>query len=242
MAYHNTETAPILEPGTNITMVTTDKVITISASGGGTPGGSDTQVQFNDASSFGGDAGLVYNKTTDILTVAGGVIVTAETASRIASFDGSKQVKALDTATYPSLTELALVKGVTSPIQPQLDGKSSVGSSEELGASFDGMGSVVLVNSIAYQRVKYAKTITGWSIMAEGTSPTCTIDIFKIATGTTLPTSSICASALPALATGNALKSTTLTGWTTSIADDDMLAFKVTACSAAIKITIKLYP
>lgn len=33
------------------------------------PGGSDTFVQFNDAGTFGGDAGLTYNKTTDILTV-----------------------------------------------------------------------------------------------------------------------------------------------------------------------------
>ena len=39
--------------------------------GGGTPGGSDTQVQFNDAGSFGGDAGFTYNKTTDSITVAG---------------------------------------------------------------------------------------------------------------------------------------------------------------------------
>lgn len=33
------------------------------------PGGSDTFVQFNDGGTFGGDAGLTYNKTTDILTV-----------------------------------------------------------------------------------------------------------------------------------------------------------------------------
>lgn len=32
--------------------------------GGGTPGGSDTQVQFNDGGVFGGDADLVYDKTT----------------------------------------------------------------------------------------------------------------------------------------------------------------------------------
>lgn len=37
--------------------------------GSGTPGGSDTQVQFNDSSSFGGDSGLVYNKTSDVLTL-----------------------------------------------------------------------------------------------------------------------------------------------------------------------------
>lgn len=39
-----------------------------SGGGGGTPGGSDTQVQFNDNGSFGGDSGLTYNKTTDTLT------------------------------------------------------------------------------------------------------------------------------------------------------------------------------
>lgn len=38
-----------------------------------TVGGADTQVQFNDGGSFGGDAGLTYNKATDTLTVAGGI-------------------------------------------------------------------------------------------------------------------------------------------------------------------------
>jgi hypothetical protein len=36
--------------------------------GGSAPAGSDTQVQFNDGGAFGGDAGLIYNKTTDTLT------------------------------------------------------------------------------------------------------------------------------------------------------------------------------
>lgn len=35
------------------------------------PGGATTQVQFNDAGAFGGDAGMVYNKTTDALTILG---------------------------------------------------------------------------------------------------------------------------------------------------------------------------
>lgn len=37
--------------------------------GGGAPGGSDTEVQFNDSGAFGGDAELTYDKTTDILSV-----------------------------------------------------------------------------------------------------------------------------------------------------------------------------
>lgn len=36
--------------------------------GGSLPGGNDTYVQFNDGGTFGGDAGLTYNKTTDTLT------------------------------------------------------------------------------------------------------------------------------------------------------------------------------
>ena len=53
--------------------------------GGGTPGGSDTQVQFNDSGAFGGDAGFTYNKTTDILSLTGGLTLgtTPATAGMI---------------------------------------------------------------------------------------------------------------------------------------------------------------
>jgi hypothetical protein len=47
-----------------------------TASGGGTPGGSDTQVQFNDSSAFGGDTAFTWDKTANILTlgVAGSIV------------------------------------------------------------------------------------------------------------------------------------------------------------------------
>lgn len=40
----------------------------LPASGGGSPGGSDTQVQFNDSNAFGGSANLLYDKTTGTLS------------------------------------------------------------------------------------------------------------------------------------------------------------------------------
>lgn len=52
------------------------------------------------------------------------IILSSETASTIASFDASKNIKSLPLATYPSLTELSYVKGVTSAIQTQIDSKS----------------------------------------------------------------------------------------------------------------------
>lgn len=41
--------------------------------GGGTPGGSNTQIQFNDSGAFGGDVDLTYNKTTNALTIGGDI-------------------------------------------------------------------------------------------------------------------------------------------------------------------------
>jgi len=46
---------------------------TNESSGGGSPGGSNTQVQFNDGGSFGGDAGLTFDKATNALTVGGDI-------------------------------------------------------------------------------------------------------------------------------------------------------------------------
>ncbi|TVL99580.1 MAG: hypothetical protein CV087_17635 [Candidatus Brocadia sp. WS118] len=51
--------------GTNLSLSGT----TLNAAGG-SPGGADTQVQFNDGGSFGGDAGLTYNKTSNVLSVS----------------------------------------------------------------------------------------------------------------------------------------------------------------------------
>lgn len=109
--------------------------------------------------------------------------------------------------------------------------------------TFDGQGSVVLVGTKAYIRVPQAGTISGWSIVAEGTSPTCTIDIWKVGTGTTLPTVSntITASAKPALSMGNAVVSTTLTGWATTVTADDLLCVTIDACTAATKIHFLIY-
>jgi len=51
---------------------------------GGTPGGADTQVQYNDAGAFGAEAAFTYNKTTNTLTIGlenSTGIITAPTAT-----------------------------------------------------------------------------------------------------------------------------------------------------------------
>jgi hypothetical protein len=62
--------------------------IGVTGATGATPavGGSDTQVLFNDGGAIGGDAGLVYNKTTNKLTVDGDVQATSINNGPLAGF------------------------------------------------------------------------------------------------------------------------------------------------------------
>lgn len=74
----------------------------------GTPGGSTTQVQFNDGGVFGGDADFTYNKTTNILTAAGGfssagtynnVTITAPASSATLTIANTKTLTVSNTLT-----------------------------------------------------------------------------------------------------------------------------------------------
>jgi hypothetical protein len=84
-----------------------------------------------------------------------GVKLNAQTASRILSTDASSNITALDTATYPSLTELTYVKGVTSAIQTQLGGKqatlvSGTNIKTVNGNTLLGSGDVTISSSVAW--------------------------------------------------------------------------------------------
>jgi len=86
-------------------------------------------------SSSGSDVALFGAGGGQNATFYDGVKLDASTASRILGTDASKNVTALDTATYPSLTELSYVKGVTSAIQTQLDNRPVLISSATASSS-----------------------------------------------------------------------------------------------------------
>ena len=59
--------------------------------GGGSPGGANTQIQFNNAGTFGGTANLVYNNMTNTVTMAGSMTANTMTVGSGAySFRTSK--------------------------------------------------------------------------------------------------------------------------------------------------------
>lgn len=109
-----------------------------------------------------------------------------------------------------------------------------------LGAGFDGGGSALTSGSTStvYFTAPSACTIAAWNITVD--TGTITFDIWKIATGTAIPTvtNTITASALPALSTGTALHSTTLTGWTTSVSANDIFGININTVASATKASL----
>ncbi len=102
------------------------------------------------------------------------------------------------------------------------------------GTTFgDTTASALTAGSIVYFTIPYTCTLSAWNIAVD--AGTVTFDVWKIATGTAIPTVSntITAAALPALASGTAKHSTTLTGWTTAVAANDIVGIQLKTVATA---------
>jgi hypothetical protein len=129
--------------------------------------------------------------TTPAITLTLGAItpsavqISGLTASQIVGTDASKNLVSLAVATYPSLTELTYVKGVTSSIQTQIDAKGAGTVTSVSVATANGFSGTVAnatttpaITIIAGQIVP--TTVNGLTITANGTNT------LNIAVGKTL--------------------------------------------------------
>jgi len=93
------------------------------------PGGSGTVTSVSVVTANGVSGTVATPTTTPAITLTLGAItpsavqVSGLTASEIVGTDASKNLASLAVATYPSLTELTFLKGVTSAIQTQITAK-----------------------------------------------------------------------------------------------------------------------
>lgn len=127
--------------------------------GGGTPGGSNTQVQFNDGGSFGGDSGLVFNKTTNTLTADN------LSGSLTKLSDGSSYLVAGDNVTITSASNgqvtIASAIGITElseDTSPELGGQLVTGdhkiafgtgnNTSEIDFTYNGAGNFTAIASV----------------------------------------------------------------------------------------------
>lgn len=86
----------------------------------------DLSIWASQSISFGGNTGGSIQLGIDGAT--GKINIPQLTPSELTATDASSNLQSLDVTTYPSLTEISYVKGVTSAIQTQINGKQPTGS------------------------------------------------------------------------------------------------------------------
>jgi len=104
----------------------------------------------------------------------------------------------------------------------------------------DGGGSVIETGIRGYITVP-ACTILAVRLLADQTG-SIVVDLWKDTLGNYAPTDadSICAAAVPTLSSAITMEDTTLTGWTTSCSDGDIIFFNVDSCTTITKCTVAL--
>ena len=140
---------------------------TITSSG--VPGGSDTHVQFNDGGAFGGDADFTWNKTTNIATITGSIVVNQSTLgsgvttltstatnddpteilyqNRVATTDAT--VTTLHTFTVPTTTTYSIEAQVVARRTGGASGTAEDGARYKLSAVYKNVaGTATIIGSI----------------------------------------------------------------------------------------------
>jgi hypothetical protein len=115
---------------------------------------------------------------------------------------------------------------------------AAVSAARAIGYSFNGNGSALSAGATGYLTVPFACTISAWNMSVD--QGTAAVDIWKLPTGTSIPNSgnSITASAMPAISTGTSIHSTTLAGWTTAVATNDIVGMKLSAVASATFVNL----
>lgn len=186
-------------------------------------GGSGTVTSVSVVTANGVSGSVATATTTPAITLTLGAItpsavqISGLTASEIVGTDASKNLVSLAVVTYPSLTELTYVKGVTSAIQTQLNAKAPLSSPTFTGTvtvptPFTlGATSVTSTGTqLNYLNAATGTTGTTTTNLVFSTSPVLTTPTLGVASATSLATSA----ATPLLLTNGQLVNIALTGQT----------------------------
>lgn len=210
---------------------------------GGTGGISTTNLQqaYNNST----NPEIVINSTLDGLSIQNGtgnadnvtrLLEGLNSAGNVTSFiraDGDISGTTLQTNGFTANTN-----GLTAST---ISATTYQGVNRSFGVSFDGMGSVITVNSQTTLTMPYNMVIQSWVLLSDVTGSTV-IDLWKDTYANYPPTSgdSITASAKPNISAGTKNQSSTLTGWNTTVNSGDIIRFNVDSCTGITKAQLTI--
>ena len=108
-----------------------------------------------------------------------------------------------------------------------------------IGVTIDGGGSTPVSGSKGFVQCPYAGNITGWTMLADQAG-SAQVTVKKSTYAGFPATSSIVASAPPALVSAQKNSTTVLTGWTVAVAVGDIFEFNLDSASTLKRLTLEL--
>ena len=227
--------------GSNITLAVSSNTLTITSTGGGS--GSSLTVQ---------DEGTpLATDATTLNFVGAGVAATGAGATKTITISGGSGSVATD-AIWDATGDLAVGTGADTAARLAIgaDGRllASTGTTAAWEAQYasivaviDGGGSVITTGVKGDVRVPFACVIERASLLAD-VSGSIVVDIWVDTYANYPPTvaDTITASAKPTISTATKAEDTTLTGWTTTLAEGSTIRYNVDSITTCTRVTVEL--
>lgn len=187
-------------------------------------------------------ASTASTQASNASTSATNAAASASTASTQATNASNSASSASTSATNAANSASSASTSATNAANSATSAAASLAAMDdaEIAMTIDGGGGVIAAGKKGAIEIPFNCTIDRWTITADQ-SGSITIDINKSTYSGYPTTTSITASATPAISSAQKAQSSTLTGWTTSLSAGEILEFEVDATPTSITLaTISL--
>jgi hypothetical protein len=223
------------------------RVVTTSDSGSGNSGASELVFLTNN-----GGGGII--QTEKVRIGSSGIQATAfkipsGLSTQYLMADGSVTTGGPAGVTGPSgpagATGPAGLDGLIGPTGPSGGPVGPTGSTpiinRSFGVFFDGGGDVLIPGTQADVVIPYGMTISSWTMIAD-VSGSIVIDVWKDTYANFPPTiaDSITDGTIPAITSDIKGQTSTLTGWTTTVTEGDIIRFNINSVTNITKVTLTI--
>lgn len=110
-----------------------------------------------------------------------------------------------------------------------------------IGATFDGLGSVITPGTVCYVVMPHTCTLSAWTLVSDQTG-SMVVDVWKVAYGSFPPlvANTIVGADPPTITASRTGQNQAISAWTMAVTANDAFAFSVTSCSSITRATLSL--